>query len=132
MSPNTQPSHVQCMLQPPIASFHFIPFIFILFTSAPFCIGRADIGQHSLDQPVQSSVTRIHEQTHGSALHTLPSDVVHENRVLKLLQMASIIWQSSFHGYGWSELTPLQGARQSESQTWSSCLLSQQLMPLLG
>lgn len=98
MSPNTQLSHVQCMLQPPTTSFHFVSPLGS--TSTPFCIGRADIEWHSLDQPLQSSVTQIHEQTHGSALHTLPSDVVHENRVLKLLQMASIIWQSSFHGYG--------------------------------
>lgn len=84
-------------------------------------------------QPGPNCTELTHEQTHGLACHTLPSAVVHENRVFRLLQMASIIWHSSFHGCGWSELTPLQGARQSASQTWSSCcLLSQQLMPLLG
>lgn len=68
-------------------------------TNTVLCIRRLD-KQPSLGQTAHSSVTRIHEQTHGLAFHTLLDDVVHENRVCKLLQMASVIWHSSLHGYG--------------------------------
>lgn len=43
---------------------------------------------------------RIEEQTRGLTFPTLLADVLHENWVSRLLQMAPIIWHSSFPGDG--------------------------------